>query len=162
VKRLKLIRIALVMMTLTVIAAAVRVAITGSSPAVAFADVPSSPAGVRVEPARPDSIARLIATRNPFRLGRAPSSVPFDPRASLPGAPPMPPPVPRPPLTLAGLLLGPPHAALIEGLPGSDGARLMRAGERVGDYVLRSIATDHVVVAGRDTTWTLRLRNRYQ
>lgn len=159
---LLLLRSGLILTTITTAAIAMRVALVEEPPALAMAEMPFRRARVAVAHAKPDSISRLIAARNPFRLARAPSAVPFDPRASLPGAPPLPPPVPRPQLSLAGLLLGPPHAALIEGLPGSEGARLLRAGERSGDYVLRSIAIDHVVVAGRDTTWTLRLRNRYQ
>jgi hypothetical protein len=118
---------------------------------------------LRTPPAPPDSLARLVSGKNPFRASRSPAGVAFDPRAAaMLGSAPIPPAPARPPLSLAGLLLGDQPAALIEGLPGVEGARLMRLGERAGEYQVRSITNDRVVVAGRDTTWTLRLRTRHQ
>jgi hypothetical protein len=112
------------------------------------------------ERSRPDSLARAITARDPFRLGRAPSVVPFDPEPPTTGYAP-PPRAPRPPLALAGILLGEEPLALIDGLPGVEGSRVMRLGERVGDFVLRAVASDHVVIAGPDTTWTLRVRSQF-
>jgi hypothetical protein len=112
------------------------------------------------ERSRPDSQARAIAARDPFRLSRAPSVVPFNPEAPTTGYAPPPRP-PRPPLALAGIVLGDELLALIDGLPGVEGSRVMRLGERVGDYVLRAVASDHVVIAGPDTTWTLRVRSQF-
>ncbi len=109
---------------------------------------------------RPDSLARSIAARDPFRLARAPSAVPFNPEAPTTGYAP-PPRAPRPPLALAGIVLGDEPLALIDGLPGVEGSRVMRLGERVGDYLLRAVGADHAVIVGPDTTWTLRVRSQY-
>lgn len=112
-------------------------------------------------PADADSLARAIVARDPFRMGRAPSGVPFNPDA-VAGATASPPPrAPRPALALAGIVLGGEPQALIDGLPGVEGSRVMRVGERVGDYVLRAIAADRVVIAGPDTMWTLRVRSQF-
>ncbi len=109
-----------------------------------------------------DSLARAIARRDPFRLSRSPAAVAFDPDAPASGGAPFQPPrLPRPPLALAGIVFGAEPVALIDGLPGVEGSRVMRVGERVGDFVMRAIAADHVVIAGPDTTWTLRVRSRY-
>ena len=49
-------------------------------------------------------------------------------------------------------------AAVLEGLPGSMGARVVQAGEQYGGLVVHNITRDTVWVAGPDTTWTLTLR----
>jgi hypothetical protein len=112
-------------------------------------------------PAPPDSLARLVAGRDPFRLMRSPASARFDPVTNAPGAPPPPMP-PRPALSLAGIVMGAEPSALVEGIPGSDRPRLLRIGERAGDFLVRQITAERVIIAGHDTTWTLRVRNRYQ
>jgi hypothetical protein len=112
------------------------------------------------ERARPDSLARAIAARDPFRLARAPAALPFDPEAPSTGYAPPPRP-PRPALALAGIVLGLEPLALVDGLPGVEGSRVMRLGERVGGYVLRAVASDHVIIAGPDTTWMLRVRSQF-
>ena len=48
--------------------------------------------------------------------------------------------------------------ALLEGLPGVEGPRVVRRGEHVGDLRVRTIARDHVMVLGPDTTWILTVR----
>jgi hypothetical protein len=112
--------------------------------------------------ANADSLAIAIARRDPFRLARAPAAVAFNPDPpSSGGAPVQPPRAPRPTLALAGVVLGADPVALIDGLPGVEGSRVMRVGERAGDYVLRAIAADHVVIAGPDTTWTLHVRSQF-
>lgn len=124
--------------------------------------VATVPATASVPRAAPDSLARLIAARNPFRANRSPATVRFDPRGTEGGGPP---PqldhAPRPPLVLAGIMLGSEPAALLDGLPGASATTVLRAGERAGDYLVRSITADAVVIVGRDTTWTLRLRSRF-
>ncbi len=111
--------------------------------------------------ANADSLARVIAAHDPFRAARLPASVRFDPEAGAPGALP-PPVVQRPTFSLAGVMMGAEPTALVDGLPGTEGTRVLRVGERVGDYVVREIGRDRVVIAGRDTTWTLRVRTRFQ
>lgn len=105
-----------------------------------------------------DSVARAISSRNPFRADRRPSSVPFDP-ARQEGAPQATRPT-RPSLSVAGVVLGSSPAAIIEGLPGVEGGRLLGVGERVGDFVLREVSQDRVIVSARDTTWSLRVKGR--
>ncbi len=107
---------------------------------------------------RADSVAGAIIRRNPFRIHRTAAVIRFDP---TPGpVPDQPPPPPRPPLVLTGVVLGADPAALIEGLPGADGSRLLRAGDRHGDYQLRAIGADSVVITAADTTFVLRARPR--
>jgi hypothetical protein len=108
----------------------------------------------RVEPVPTDSLAALLVTRDPFRLSRQPAAVAYDPlRLAQQAASP-----PKPPLVLVGLVVGNSPAAIIDGLPGVDGARVVRAGEIVGPLRVRRIERDRVVVTGMDTVWTLMLR----
>jgi hypothetical protein len=98
-----------------------------------------------------------IAERNLFRPERAmaeASSV-----SAAPLGPMMGPPAPstRPRLTLRGVLGGPPWDALIEGIPGREGAVVMRAGETQAGVTIRSIRRDTVLARGFDTTWALTL-----
>ncbi|HEX5387135.1 MAG TPA: hypothetical protein VFW66_10570 [Gemmatimonadales bacterium] len=112
------------------------------------------------EPAPPlDSLLRAAAAKAPFRASRTPASVPYDPaRASQPAAPAAPP-MPKPALTLSGLVWGGrTPAAVIEGIPGTDGSRVLRAGETVNGIRVRRIRRDGVVLSGLDTTWTLTVR----
>lgn len=113
-----------------------------------------------VRRAAPDSLAATVAARDLFRATRAPAAIRFDPRASQQPAVPIAVP-PRPAFVLAGILSGNETAALVDGIPGAESTRLVRAGERFGDYVIRSILNQQVVIAGRDTTWTLRVRTRF-
>jgi len=110
-----------------------------------------------VSPVSPDSLARAVAARDIFRAGRRPAVVPFNAQTADAGAPP-PPAIPLPPLRLSGILVGSDTAALVDGFPGSDASRVVHAGERIGEFTVRSIGTDNVTIAGRDTSWTLRLR----
>jgi hypothetical protein len=105
-----------------------------------------------------DSLARVIARRDPFRLARQPAAVAFSPEAAAASLAPPPPRASRPELTLAGLVLGAERSALVVGLPGVEGTRVLRVGERVGDLLVRAIAEDAVVISAPDTVWTLRLR----
>lgn len=155
-------RPALALVTLAAIGVALR--FTVSSPVAAPPEdgVPTvgpAPDGPAVPPAAADSLARLVAAHDLFRQGRAPAAVPFDPRTSGgEGAPPLPA-TPRPTLSLAGILFGAQPAALVDGLPGSDGTRVLHVGEHVGDLLVRRVARDHVIIASPDTVWTLRVRS---
>jgi hypothetical protein len=66
--------------------------------------------------------------------------------------------VPRPQLVLHGLITGDTMRALIEGLPGSSGSRVVRVGDVVGGLRVATIAGGSVRIIGMDTTWILRLR----
>jgi hypothetical protein len=131
-------------------------------PGTSLPGISSAPASSDVQRLRPDSLAALIVSRDPFRISRQPATVPFDPDgAARGGAPPVQPPQ-RPAFVLAGVVLGEEPAALVDGLPGVEGTRVMRVGERVGDYVLRAVSAERAVLAGPDTVWTLRVRSHFQ
>lgn len=133
------------------------------------------PAGLVAAPTPPSPVirerlaaaGRTIAGGNPFRLDRAPAPMgfnqPADPNAMAMGAPPpyVPPPPPRPQLAVSGIV-GPPWQALLEGVPGREGALPVRAGMQVGDLRIRSVTRDQVVVVGPDTTWRLPVRKPWQ
>lgn len=109
-----------------------------------------------------DSVQAIATARNPFRSARAPAAVQFDPAAGLvTGAPPAPQP-PRHAPSLSGIMMGAEPAVLLDGIPGVEGGRLLRAGERAGPFLVRAISHDRVVVQGPDTVWTLRLRSTFQ
>lgn len=132
---------------------------------VADAPLAAPPAAAAWSRATLQDAAGIVAARDPFRLDRRPADVRFV--ATLPGvgpppsmAPPPPPPE-RPNLAFVGIV-GPPWEALVEGFPGREGAVLVQAGERVGNYRVRSIRPDLVVVQGPDTTWRLTLKGTWQ
>lgn len=98
---------------------------------------------------------------NPFRLDRSPApSTIGDLPAVDPGLPPPPPPF-RPQLSVSGMV-GPPWAAILEGVPGRDGGVVVRGGERLGELRVRSVSPAAVVVSGPDTTWRLTVRRTWQ
>jgi hypothetical protein len=106
-----------------------------------------------------DSLARQAIARNPFRVDRRPARVAYDPvRAATPPAPQP----PKPVLVLAGIVWGADPTALIEGLPGIEGSRVVRVGEVVGAFTVRAIERDRVTVTGMDTTWTLQVKEPWR
>ena len=114
------------------------------------------------ESARPDSndlnaAVEEVIVRNPFRLSRRPSGVPFGTEAQVlqqaaPAA------RPRPKLVLAGLVGGPPWVALLEGVPGRDGPVAVRQGDTLAGLSIRNVTRDGAVIADLDTLWRLTLR----
>ncbi len=120
-----------------------------------LAPIPSSTAatgGLALEAA-----ARLVSRRDPFRLGRAPAAVRYDPERQASAT------VqvvsePRPALRLVGVVAGPWPVAVIEGFSGLEGPRVVRPGERVGRLRIAAIAPGQVRVLGPDTAWTLTVR----
>jgi hypothetical protein len=61
-------------------------------------------------------------------------------------------------LVLAGTVGGPPWAALVEGIPGREGAVLVRAGDVLGTLTVRTVKRDTVTIQARDTVWRLSLK----
>jgi hypothetical protein len=121
-----------------------------------------TPPGVRDAPrAAVDSLVAHVVHRDVFRLARRPAAVAYDPQAL---AQPEPPPPLRPPLRLVGIVWdgGLDPTALLEGLPGVEGPRAVRRGERVGELRVRTIAAQHVVILGPDTVWTLTVREPWR
>jgi hypothetical protein len=136
--------------------------------------------------ARLGSASEAVARGNPFRLDRSPAPLGSSPPGQLglgmmvrTGYPPYPPPAGMPSpgaypaytppgiprqggaLRVTGIS-GPPWEALIEGIPGKQGAVVVRAGDRVEDLRIRSISSELVVVQGQDTTWRLQIKRTGQ
>jgi len=133
------------------IVVAVRATATGQAPAV------SVPLGV-ARSGR-DSISALVAlagTRSPFRFidpePVATSEEPLTPLSSTVA--------PTPTFLLKAIVGGPPWQAVIQGVPGSEGDRVVRQGERVADLTVLAIAREAVVIRWIDSTWTMRLDPR--
>lgn len=100
------------------------------------------------------------AARAPFRRTRRPAGTAFDAlridaAAAEATAPPR---AARPQLVLRGVIMGITPAALIEGLPGVEGMRAVRQGERIGSLQVQSITRTLVRITGEDTTWNLAIR----
>jgi hypothetical protein len=70
--------------------------------------------------------------------------------------------VPKPALALLGLVAGAEATAVIEGLPGVEGGRVVRVGDVVSGVRVVRIAADHVRLAGMDTTWVLKVREPWK
>jgi hypothetical protein len=112
-------------------------------------------------PALGDSFVHAVVAHDPFRLGRRPGPIVYDPlQLTQPAAPPP----PRPVLVLSGIVWdgGASPTALVEGLPGADASRAVRAGETVGGLRVKRIERDRVVIAGLDTTWVLTVREPWK
>jgi hypothetical protein len=107
-----------------------------------------------------DSLARLTVSRDVFRSTRRPSSVAYDPqRAVAPVESNQP---PKPALALVGIVAAPEPSAVIEGIPGIEGSRVMRVGDVVSGFRVKRIGGDHVVIVGMDTTWVLKVREPWK
>lgn len=100
---------------------------------------------------------RTIARRNLFRATRSATSLPYSeaPLSPPAGAPVRP---PKPAISLTGIVGGPVAAAVLEGLPGLDGARVVVTGDSAGGVRVVRITRSSVVLRGYDTLWTLGLR----
>jgi hypothetical protein len=98
--------------------------------------------------------SETIVARDPFRLDRRPPAVQF---GAAPAPAPPPSRVQRPALVLTGTF-GPPWQGVIEGIPGRQGAVLVREGEALEGFRIQSIRRDSAVVQGSDTTWRLTVR----
>jgi hypothetical protein len=138
-------------------------ALTGAAAAVVALGVSFDPASAGAESASatlptlpvapPDGLDSVVIRRNAFRADRRPAPVSYDPGGQTP-----PPVEARPPLSVAGVVLGRTRAALLRGLPGLDGVRVLAEGEAAaGVRVLRVVDT-LVVVIWRADTLSLPLR----
>jgi hypothetical protein len=139
-------------------AAAATLAWRGAVPSVRAEPAALATPAAYPTPGRADSLLRLadrIASGDPFRLERRPSNVAY--RPELEGVP-QPPPVPRPPLRLTGIMGGPPWQGVLEGVPGREGAAVVRAGDTLGVLRVRLVNRDTVIVQGMDTTWKLTVK----
>jgi len=136
-------------------------ALTSLTPRVASSSValrPSPSASVRLYAA--DSLADVVVARDVFRAGRRPAGVAYSPSAAEAAPPAVA--LPKPALFLVGVVHGADPTAVIEGFPGVEGGRVVRAGDRVGDLRVVSITHDRVRIAGMDTVWVLKVREPWK
>jgi hypothetical protein len=69
---------------------------------------------------------------------------------------------PKPALALLGLIAGAEPTAVIEGLPGVEGSRVVRVGDVVSGVRVVRIGVDHVRLVGMDTVWVLKVREPWR
>jgi hypothetical protein len=108
------------------------------------------------------SRANTIVAGNPIRITRTPAPIAFaldsQPMRRVAAAAPA---VSRAVLILRGIV-GPPWSALIEGIPGTAAATVVKAGDRFGDLHVVTIRKDSVIVRGSDTTWRLAVSRTWR
>jgi hypothetical protein len=123
---------------------------------------PASPTAAVPVAAGGDSGRADLVARDPFRLAHRPAAVAYDPLAPVAAAGPAP--VPRPALLVVGIVWdgGPSPTALLEGVPGAAGARVVRSGDIVAGFRVIAIRPDRVVLAGLDTVWALTVREPWR
>jgi len=105
-----------------------------------------------------ESVA-VIVSRDPFRIGRRPLLPAYDPMRLTEQ---LAPPTPKPTLILVGVVNGLEPSAVIEGLPGVEGSRVVRVGDVVAGLHVNKITDSRVVIAGMDTTWVLEVREPWK
>jgi hypothetical protein len=105
-----------------------------------------------------DSVAAIVS-RDPFRIGHRPALPAYDP---LRLAEQLAPPPPRPALVLVGVTDGAMPSAVVEGLPGVEGARVVRIGDVIGGLAIKKMSGGQVVISGMDTTWVLEVRKPWK
>jgi hypothetical protein len=122
-------------------------------------DVVPSVAAPRTARAIAADSVTLVVARDPFRAARRPAFPPYDPLrlAELQAPPP-----PRPMLLLVGVVNGTQPSAVVDGLPGVEGSRVMRVGDVVAGLRVKEIRNSRVVIAGMDTTWVLEVREPWK
>lgn len=103
--------------------------------------------------------ATAIVSRDPFRIVRRPTLPAYDP---LRLAEQLAPPPPTPVLSLVGVVIGAVPSAVIEGLPGVEGSRVLRVGDVVAGLRVKQISNGRVVIVGMDTTWVLEVREPWK
>ena len=130
----------------------------GAAGSTAAGPLPVLPTMTATSPTTDELIDAVGDIRNGdlFRIERAPP----DSAAAAAAAPAMGirPAVLTPSLVLRGLVGGPPWSAIVDGIPGSDGAVVLRVGQSSGGITLRAVRRDTIILQGRDTTWKLTVR----
>lgn len=142
---------------------AVRTPVAPARTLAAAAPTPPSHSVRRVIAA--DSLRGAVGARDVFRRARRPSPQSFNPE--MLGADEEHPALadaaePKPQLALVGLVGGSAPAAVIEGFPGVDGVRVVRAGDEVSGLTVRRIGNGEVEIAGMDTVWVLTVREPWR
>lgn len=130
----------------------------GSASTVALPAVRSTALSKPLSDSFPVESIAALARHNPFRLTRDAAPLPYDPAGPPLTAEPPAPGMPAPILT--GIVWGGGRepGAVVEGLLGIDGPRVLRAGDTIAGLSVRRIGPGDVVIVGHDTGWTLRVR----
>lgn len=115
----------------------------------------SAPDAVVIADTIPDAVTRIVE-RNIFQPRGTAATVSIGEVTSVATTPAP----PRPILSLLGIVGGPPWSAIVAGVPGRDGAVVMRLADTLSGLRIATIRRDTVVVRSRDTTWTLSLPRR--
>jgi hypothetical protein len=100
------------------------------------------------------ALVRLADRLTPFRLDHAAPQVRYgEPSRAAPadGA------VPKPRLSLRGLIAGETRQAVLEGIPGIDGQAVVKEGDTLAGLKVQRIGRMTVLISGLDTTWALKL-----
>ena len=106
-----------------------------------------------------DSAAPWLVRHAPFRAARRPAAVNSD---ALRQVEPPTAPAAKPVLVLVGVALGQEPTAVIEGFPGVEGSRVVRAGDVIGGLRVAGIAEQGVRIVGLDTVWVLTVRKTWR
>jgi hypothetical protein len=107
-----------------------------------------------------DSLGQIVVTRDLFRASRRPAPIAYDPvRGAQPVVADA---APKPVLLLVGIVTGAEPTAVIEGFPGVDGARVVRAGDVVAGLRVKHIGGGVVRIVGMDTVWVLSVRQPWK
>lgn len=99
-----------------------------------------------------------IPAHNLFRADRRPSTLAYSDKPAIPSMTEAPRSAPKPSLALTGLVGGARLAAVLEGLPGIEGSRVMGVGDSAGGVRVIRITGSTVVLRGYDTLWSLGVR----
>ena len=112
-----------------------------------------------VDAARIAEEVERTVSNDVFRASRRPSPTVFTPTVNE-LAPTVAVRPPRPALAVTGII-GPPWAAVLEGVPGREGSLIVYAGDSLGALKVRQVRRDSVVIHGPDTTWRLGVRRAW-
>jgi hypothetical protein len=104
-----------------------------------------------------DSLETLVVSRDLFQRERRPP-----PQAPPGEVPPAEATAPTMNLRLVGIVAGARPSAVILGVPGATGPRLVIEGDRVGNLTVRRIARDTVVLSVADSLIRLTIREPWQ
>lgn len=143
--------LAAILLSVGAMAAAVQAPAGHPGPAFA-APLDAAPVPPSVGSAGAESLYARLVAKAPFRVDRQPPP-PAAPQPAIMSLAIE----PRPALLLTAVAWGPRPAAVVEGLPGVEGSRLVVVGDSVGGLVVRHIGPAGVTIAARDTVWVLRL-----
>lgn len=112
----------------------------------------------RAGPAALTRAARTVTRRNPFRIDRRPSAVPFS-------SEPQPAVVSSPSVGFTPVLVGivgPPYQAILSGIPGRNGEIVLRQGDTLASLHVRRLTADSMILVAPDTIWRLSVRRAWQ